>query len=39
MKMKNKEAPFMCRNRVVHPPLTSRMMWMTDENAEVVSDV
>lgn len=37
--MKNREAPFRCRNRVNHPDLTSRMMWITDENAVVVSAV
>jgi hypothetical protein len=37
--MKNKEAPFMCTNRVAHPPFTSRMMWIVDEKAVSVSAV
>lgn len=29
----------MCTNRVIHPLSTSRMMWITDENAVDVSAV
>jgi hypothetical protein len=29
----------MCMNRVIQPPLTSRMMWMVDEKAVAVSEV
>ena len=39
MKMKNRDAPFICRKRLIHPPLTSRMIWITDLNAEEVSAV
>jgi len=39
MKMKNRDAPFICRNRVIHPTLTSRIMWITELNADDVSAV
>jgi hypothetical protein len=33
IRMKNREAPFMCMNRVIQPFSTSRIKWMTDERA------
>ena len=29
----------MCMNRVIHPPETSRIMWMVEEKAVMVSEV
>ena len=34
--MKNREAPFMCVYRMIHPISTSRVMRITDSNARFV---
>lgn len=35
-KIKNREAPFIWRNRIIQPKSISRMIWITDSNASDV---
>lgn len=37
MHTKNKEAPFICKNRIIHPLSISRIMWITESKAILVA--
>lgn len=39
IKMKNIAAPFIWIVRIIHPPSTSRIIWITDGNAILISDI
>lgn len=33
---KKNDAPFMCKNRSIHPSITSRVMWIVEEKAKSI---
>jgi len=36
IKMKNRDAPFMCTIRISHPEFTSRIMWITERKDRLI---